>query len=116
MATPKTPRPTRTFLVAFYQPEIAETVSPLSPKAFSYYRFEYLGSTKDQTYEVSKIRVTPRSRGDNVFEGLIYIVEDWWSHSQSGTQQRSKMGIDFHIEQVYNPIEDKAWLTGVAAV
>ena len=94
---------------SFYQPEIAETVSPLSPKAFSYYRFEYLGSFKDQNYEVSKIKVTPRSRGDNVFEGLIYIVEDWWSiHSLE--LEAIKLGITFHITQVYNPIEDKAWL------
>jgi len=94
---------------SFYQPEIAETVSPLSPKSFSYYRFEYLGSFKDQQYEVSKIKVTPRSRGDNVFEGLIYIVEDWWSiHSLA--MKATKMGINFHIKQIYNPIEDKAWL------
>lgn len=94
---------------SFYQPEIAETVSPLSPKSFSYYRFEYLGSFKDQKYEISKIRVTPRSRGDNVFEGLIYIVEDWWSiHSLE--MKATKMGINFNIKQLYNPIEDKAWL------
>ena len=94
---------------SFYQPEIAETVSPLSPKSFSYYRFEYLGSFKDQEYEISKIKVTPRSRGDNVFEGLIYIVEDWWSiHSLS--MKATKMGINFNIGQVYNPIEGKAWL------
>ncbi|MEY4930370.1 MAG: hypothetical protein RI909_1094 [Bacteroidota bacterium] len=94
---------------SFYQPEIAETVSPLSPKSFSYYRFEYLGSFKDQQYEISKIKVTPRSRGDNVFEGLIYIVEDWWSiHSLE--MKTTKMGINFNIKQLYNPIEDKAWL------
>ncbi len=94
---------------SFYQPEIAETVSPLSPKSFSYYRFEYLGSFKDQKYEISKIKVTPRSRGDNVFEGLIYIVEDWWSiHSLE--LKATKMGINFNIKQLYNPIEDKAWL------
>ena len=94
---------------SFYQPEIAETVSPLSPKSFSYYRFEYLGSFKDQKYEISKIKVTPRSRGDNVFEGLIYIVEDWWSiHSLE--MKATKIGINFNIKQLYNPIEDKAWL------
>jgi hypothetical protein len=94
---------------SFYQPEIAETVSPLSPKSFSYYRFEYLGSFKDNSYEISKIKVTPRTKGDNVFEGLIYIVEDWWSiHSLD--MKTLKMGIEFKIKQIYNPIEDKAWL------
>lgn len=94
---------------SFYQPEIAETISPLSPKSFSYYRFEYLGSFKDQKYEISKIKVTPRSKGDNVFEGVIYIVEEWWSiHSLDF--KTTKLGIDFKVKQIYNPIDEKAWL------
>ncbi len=94
---------------SFYEPEIAETISPLSPRSFSYYRFEYLGTFKDQGYDVSKIRVTPRSRGDNVFEGTIFIVEDWWSIHSLDFKVR-KLGIDFEVMQIYNPIEDKAWL------
>jgi Family of unknown function (DUF5686)/CarboxypepD_reg-like domain len=94
---------------SLYQPEIAETISPLSPKSFSYYRFEYLGSFKDSNYEVSKIKVTPRSKGDNVFDGIIYIVEDWWSiHSLDFNV--TKLGVDLNMKQIYNPIEDKAWL------
>lgn len=94
---------------SLYEPEIAETVSPLSPKAFSYYRFTYEGTFKDRSYDISKIKVTPRSRGDNVFEGTIYIVEDWWSiHSTDLTV--TKLGIKFNAKQIYNPIEDKAWL------
>src|SRR6185369_12752884 len=42
--------PNNYFFGSFYEPEIAETVSPLSPKSFSYYRFEYLGTFKDRTY------------------------------------------------------------------
>jgi len=94
---------------SFYEPEIAETISPLSPKAFSYYKFEYLGTFKDQKYEISKIKVTPRSKGDNVFEGVLYIVEDWWSiHSLNF--KVSKLGANFIVKQIYSPIEDKAWL------
>ena len=94
---------------SLYEPEIAETVSPLSPKSFSYYKFEYLGSFKDRNYEVSKIQVTPRSKGDNVFDGIIYIVEDSWS-IHSVDLNTTKVGIKFHVKQIYNPIEDKAWL------
>ncbi|GAB1446955.1 DUF5686 and carboxypeptidase regulatory-like domain-containing protein [Flammeovirgaceae bacterium] len=94
---------------SFYEPEIAETISPLSPRAFSYYRFEYLGTFTDREYSISKIKVTPRSQGDNVFEGVLYIVEDWWSiHSLDF--KVTKLGIDFEVKQIYNPIEDKAWL------
>lgn len=94
---------------SFYQPEIAETVSPLSPAAFGYYRFEYQGTFKDREYEISQIKVTPRSRGDNVVEGVIFIVEDWWSiHSLD--LKTTKLGVRIGVKQVYAPIEDKAWL------
>lgn len=94
---------------SFYEAEIAETVSPLAPKSFSYYRFEYLGTFKDRGFDISKIKVTPRSKGDNVVEGIIYIVEDWWSiHSLDF--EVTKMGVTAQVKQLYNPIEDKAWL------
>ncbi|MBS1544563.1 MAG: carboxypeptidase-like regulatory domain-containing protein [Bacteroidetes bacterium] len=94
---------------SLYEPEIAETISPLSPKSFSYYRFEYEGSFKDRNYEISKIKVIPRSKGDNVFDGTLYIVEDWWS-IHSADLNVTKMGIKFHVKGIYNPIENKAWL------
>lgn len=94
---------------SFYEPELAKSISPLSPKAFSYYRFEYDGTFREEGYEVSKIKVIPRSRGDNVFEGVINIVEDYWSiYSLDLTTY--KLGIRFDIRQIYKPVEDKAWL------
>ncbi len=94
---------------SFYEPEVAETISPLSPKAFSYYKFEYHGTYKDRDYDISRIKVIPRSKGDNVIDGMIYIVEDSWSiHSLD--IHTNKLGIDIYIQVMCNPIEDKAWL------
>ncbi|MBL0742131.1 DUF5686 and carboxypeptidase regulatory-like domain-containing protein [Chryseolinea lacunae] len=94
---------------SFYESEVAETISPLSPKAFSYYRFEYQGTFRDRDYEVSIIKVIPRSKGDNVIDGTLNIVEDWWSiHSMD--IHTMKLGIDINIKAVYAPIEEKAWL------
>jgi hypothetical protein len=94
---------------SFYEPIIAETVSPLSPAAFSYYKFEYMGTFPDREYQVSEIKVTPRLRGDNVVEGTIFIVEDWWSiHSLD--INTTKLGVTIGVKQVYAPVEDKAWL------
>ena len=94
---------------SFYEPTVAETISPLSPKAFSYYKFEYLGTYKDRDYDVSRIKVIPRSKGDNVIDGMIYIVEDAWSiHSLD--IHTIKLGIDIFIKVMCAPIEDKAWL------
>jgi len=94
---------------SFYESEIAETISPLSPKAFSYYKFEYLGTFKDRNYEVSRVKVIPRSEGDNVVDGVINIVEDWWAiHSMD--INTTKMGVHINIKAQYAPIDDKAWL------
>ncbi len=94
---------------SFYEPEVAETVTPLSPRAFSYYRFEYQGTFKDRDYEVSRIKVTPRSKGDNVVSGMLYIVENWWS-IHSFDLYTTKLGIKIQMKSVFAPIEDKAWL------
>ncbi len=94
---------------SFYEPEVAETISPLSPKAFSYYRFEYHGTFHDQNYDVSRIKVIPRSRGEDVVDGMIYIVENEWSiHSLD--IHTTKLGVDIQIRTMCAPIEDKAWL------
>ena len=94
---------------SFYEPKIAEAISPLSPQAFGYYKFKYEGFFMDRGYGVNKIRVIPRSRGENVFEGVIYIVEDWWS-IYSLKLKTYKLGIGIEVYQMYAPIEDKAWL------
>jgi hypothetical protein len=94
---------------SFYEPEVAETISPLSPKAFSYYKFEYHGTFKDRDYDVSRIKVIPRSKGDNVVDGMLYIVEDTWSiHSLD--IHTVKLGVNVFIKVMCAPIEDKAWL------
>ena len=94
---------------SFYHPDINGAISPLSPKAFAYYRFEYLGFFSDRAHTINKIRVTPRSRGDQVFEGIIYIVEDLWSiHSLDLFTYI--WGIKFNINQIYEPIEENVWM------
>lgn len=94
---------------SFYEPEVAETVSPLSPKAFSYYKFEYLGTFRDRDYEVSRIKIIPRSKGDNVVDGTIYLVEDWWSiHTLD--LHTTKLGIDILMKVTFAPIDEKVWL------
>ena len=94
---------------SFYEPEIGNAISPLSPKAFSYYRFIYDGTYTDRGYAVSRIRVVPRSRGDQVFEGLLEIVEDYWS-IYSLDLKTTTLGVDINIKQIYEPVVEKVWL------
>ncbi len=94
---------------SFYQPEIAGAVSPLSPKSFGFYRFKLEGFFEDRGFFINKIRVQPRSRGEDVFDGYIYIVEDLWAiHSLDFFTY--KLGFKFDIKQVYTPIQEVAWM------
>ncbi|MFC0182679.1 CarboxypepD_reg-like domain-containing protein [Pseudarcicella hirudinis] len=64
----------------FYSPKVfGNLISPLSPSAFAYYKFSYLGSFEDRGQTVNKIQVTPKSKGDDVLSGIIYIIEDTWA-------------------------------------
>ena len=94
---------------SFYKPTVAQAISPLSPRAFAYYRFRYEGSFEDRGHTVNKIRVIPRSRGDNVFDGYIFLIEDLWSiHSLNLFTYRQ--GFKIQANQIYNPIAEAVWL------
>jgi hypothetical protein len=69
--------------INFYAPKpFDDMISPLSPSALAYYRFKYEGDFKENGQLINRIRVTPKSRGENVFEGVINIIEDtWYVHS-----------------------------------
>lgn len=94
---------------SFYQEKINDIISPLSRAAFQYYRFKYEGSFFDQDVLVSKIKVTPRSRGEQVFEGYIYIIEDLWAiHSLN--LQTSLLGFKITAQQQYAPVAENVWM------
>ncbi|GMQ26236.1 DUF5686 and carboxypeptidase regulatory-like domain-containing protein [Algoriphagus sp. oki45] len=94
---------------SFYQDQINGIVSPLSRYAFQYYQFRYEGSFFDQGVMVSKIRVTPRSRGEQVFEGYIYIIEDLWAIF-SLDLKTSLLGFEITAKQQYAPVADNVWM------
>ena len=86
---------------SFYEEEVASSVSPLAPNAFNFYTFTLEGYFTDGDYLVNKIKVVPRSPGDQVFAGYLYIVDDYWSiHSLDLTT--SSQGVAITIEQVDN--------------
>lgn len=94
---------------SFYEADIGGAISPLSPKAFGYYKFIYEGFFVDQGKEIDKIRVIPRSRGDNVFAGTLNLVDGEWAiHSLD--LKMYKAGLDINVKEVYAPIEDKVWM------
>ncbi|WP_026628614.1 DUF5686 and carboxypeptidase regulatory-like domain-containing protein [Dyadobacter alkalitolerans] len=96
--------PNAYLLTSFYQPEVVKAVSPLSPRAFAYYKFEYQGAFRENGIEVNKIKVTPRAYGEGVYKGTIHIIEDEWSiYSLDLTTVNTGFTID--IKQVYSPVQ-----------
>ena len=94
---------------SFYEPKVVNGVSPLAPDAFSHYRFEYLGYIQDGEQVINKIKVTPHGKGDQVFEGVIYIVDQAWSiYSLDLTTYI--WGIKFEMQQRFEALKPDVWL------
>lgn len=94
---------------SFYNDKINDAISPLSPAAFAYYKFRYEGSFFEDGVMVSKIRVSPRSKGERVFDGHIFIIEDLWAiHSLDLTT--SLLGFDIGVKQLYAPVAENVWM------
>jgi hypothetical protein len=95
---------------SFYQPVLADiAISPLAPNAFSHYIFRFLGSTSQGDYVIDKIEVTPRRKSQQLFAGVIYIVEDLWAiHSLDLTNENMVGRI--RVRQLYAPVEEGIWM------
>jgi hypothetical protein len=94
---------------SFYNDRIASAISPLSGAAFAYYKFRFEGSFREGDLEINKIRVIPRSRGEQVFEGHIYIIDDLWAiHSLDLTT--SIQGFKVRAKQNYAEVAPKVWM------
>lgn len=108
--TNNSPAPSLFIYQSFYNTYIADGfLSPLAPSAFSYYRFRYMGSTREEGIEINKIKVTPRSRGEQVFEGFIYIIENQWAiHSLD--LKTSYMGFNVAIQRNYAEVAPRTWM------
>lgn len=94
---------------SLYEPEIAGLISPFSPKAFAYYKFKYLNTFSDRGYQINEIQVIPRSRGEDVFTGNIYVVEDLWA-IHSVDLYIVVQGIRIDVEQIFAPILPNVWM------
>lgn len=93
----------------FYQDKVANILSPLSRSAFQYYSFRYEGSFTEGKDIINKIRVVPKSKGDNIFDGHIYIVEDEWA-IHSVNLRTSLLGFPILVKQNFAEVAPRLWL------
>ncbi len=95
---------------SFYQPVIAEmAISPLSPEAFSYYNFKYLGASAQGNFTINKIEVIPKRKSQQLFAGTIYIIDDLWCLHSVDLTNKNIVG-EIRIQQLYIPVQDEIWM------
>lgn len=95
---------------SFYQPVIAEmAISPLSPDAFSHYRFKYSGLSTQGDYVINKIQVIPKRKSQQLFEGTIYVIEDLWCLHSVDLVNENIAG-KVRVQQLFIPVKDDIWL------
>ncbi|MBK5721528.1 carboxypeptidase-like regulatory domain-containing protein [Dysgonomonas sp. Marseille-P4677] len=63
---------------SLYAPKVGMCVSPLNPKAFSYYKFRYEGFTEENGITINKIKIERKVKDPILFEGYIYIADNTW--------------------------------------
>lgn len=89
-------------------------VSPIADNAFSYYRYELLGSSNEGGRMVHKIKVIPKRSAEPVYKGDIYIVEnDWRIHSVNLLLDKES-SINFvdslNVKQLFTPVSKDRWM------
>ncbi len=102
--------PMRFIVGSFYQEEIASSISPLSTKAFQYYEFKHLGAFMDGGHLINEIKVTPKVKAPNVFEGRLQLVEEDWALYSVDLISQIELGLEIRLKQVYQNINDLAWM------
>lgn len=103
------PNPAPYINQSFYNPYVSGAISPLSPAAFYYYKFFYLGGFEENGRWINKIRVIPKSTGEQVFQGDLLIIEDTWAiHSLDFTTYLSGFKLEF--SQLHSPVVADVWM------
>ena len=95
---------------SFYQPVLADmAISPLSPAAFSHYNYRFLGASLQGNFTIDKIEVIPKHKSQQLFYGIIYIIEDLWCLHSVDLTNENLVG-KVRIQQLYVPVQDDIWM------
>lgn len=94
---------------SLYQPTFAGLISPLNPKAFSYYRFRYEGFIEEDGQVINKIKVIPKLKDPQFVSGYIFIADNEWNLRFAELQQ-DVFGSTQIYRITYNPVGKSVYL------
>lgn len=94
---------------SLYQDNINVMFSPLGRNAFTYYNYRYEGYSQEGKYTVNKIKVIPKRKSKQLFEGYIYIIEDLWCLNKADLSFDTPLGtVKFRL--VFDEVNNGVWL------
>ena len=94
---------------SLYQDNIDVLISPVGKNAFSHYNFTYEGFSYEGKNIVNKIKVTPKRKSKLLFEGTIYIMEDYWCLKQADLNFETPIGT-VNLYMTYDEVSPSIWL------
>ncbi len=84
-------------------------ISPLDKAAFTVYKFQLISLFEDQGRTINQIKVTPKRKGKDLFNGFIYIAETFWNIHSADLKLKLPM-TDVHMHQIYAPVTKDVWM------
>ncbi len=94
---------------SIYQDNINILFTPLGKNSFTYYNFRYEGFQQEGKYTINKIKVIPKRKSKQLFEGYIYIIEDLWCVSRADLNFETPFGtVTFRM--VFDEVNPGVWL------
>lgn len=94
---------------SLYAPKVGSRISPLNPKAFSYYRFRYEGFIEENGMIINKIKVERKVKDPILFEGYIYIADNTW-HIHSAELNSYPHGAKQSYTVTFQELDTNAYL------
>ena len=91
-------------------------VSPIGDNALSFYKYTLLKTDIDDKGRIIyKIKVEPKSSGEPLFNGFLYIVGDTWNFYStevniSGKNLKVPLMDSIRFQQIYLPVSTGEWM------
>jgi hypothetical protein len=92
-----------------YDAEKYGIVSPVGRNAMKVYDFRLIGVFQDQGKTINKILVTPKTRGNDVFSGYLYIADLFWNIHSADLHLHIPM-TNVQVHQVYGEVNKNTWM------
>ena len=91
--------------INLYVARSGDWISPFSSKAFTYYRFEYLGSEDEDGERLHRIRVIPRRQKVNFYEGYVVLRSRDWSLAAADLKVVNPGGDRYQIGKQFRRVQ-----------